>query len=240
MYLNQEFFASLWFPHLYFFPFAAFLVSVSRLVYGKTDSLLTVVLSAGFLMNGHVCFIPLIGVIFLIITIFNYFISRKTPTCICLLSKNFLNANKKSIIAFFIVLFLFFVPLLAQTILHFPGPLPHYVRFSGQHKAHTILEEVRFVSSYWTRGMFFLVGIVLSMAIYFFSRFLFNKSSEDIRSMLIVFFAATFAAFFYANYGIDFLNMNYIELFYQAVPAFLAALVCLCAYQMLGIFEKKN
>ena len=232
-FLDKEILTSLWFPYLYFFPFAAFLVSISRLVNGKTESLFTVALSAGFLINGHVCFIPLIGIIFFIITIFNYCISRKNSTYIRILSKNFFYINKKPIIASFIILILFFMPLLLQTILHFPGPVPDYIAFSKQPKVHTLWEIFNYVSFYWKGNVFFLIGIIVSLAMYF-------KCATDVRSILITFFAATFSAFFYAKYGIDDLNKTYIEVFYEAVPALLVALMSLCLYQMLNIPQKKN
>ncbi len=239
-FLDKEILTSLWFPYLYFFPFAAFLVSISRLVYGKTESLFTVFLSAGFLINGHVCFVPLIGIIFFIITIFNYCISRKNSTCIRILSKNFLYINKKSIIGCFIILILFFMPLLLQTILHFPGPVPDYIAFSRQPKTNTLWEIFQYVSFYWKGKVFFLMGISVGLAMYFFSRSLFKKSVTDVRSILITFFAATFSALFYAKYGIDNLNMSYIEVFYGTVPALLVALMCLCIYQMLNIPQKRE
>jgi hypothetical protein len=48
---DHRFLTGMWFPHLYFFPFAAMLVAASRLMSGNTDFLKALAISCGFLIS---------------------------------------------------------------------------------------------------------------------------------------------------------------------------------------------
>ena len=234
---NYQFFMGIWFPYLYYFPFVILIISASRLINGNVDSLQSLALSSGFLINGHVSFVAIIGIILLIALAFNFFIFRIGNHNKLLLSRPFFIEHKKPIFAFSGIIFLFLVPLLLETIIHFPGPIASYAAFSGGHKANTSLEAIKFLSVYWGGIVPLLMGGGIISLIYC-TKFESSEFTENIKSILVIIFSATIALFFYAKYGIDFLEQTYIGFFYYSVPALTLSLAFLSAYQLAKINHK--
>jgi hypothetical protein len=77
---DSNIFAGIWFPHLYVLPFATVVLAASRLVYGKLDSLIALGVSTGFLLNGHVSFVAIVGIVMICVLAANYVIARRSET----------------------------------------------------------------------------------------------------------------------------------------------------------------
>lgn len=212
-----QFFTGMWFPHLYFLPFAVMLMAASRLASGRTDSLVALAVSSGFLINGHVSFVPIVGIILAAAVGFNFSQSKFGNTT-AVLSKSFLRAHTSSLGKFIGIGFIFLIPLLIQTFLKFPGPIAEYASFGGQHKPNSIIEGIVYVSLFWGGVLPMLTGLTLIVVLAEFSPADEADFSSNTRSLAAVLLSATFALWFYARYGIDMLDHKYIGLFYYSVP----------------------
>jgi hypothetical protein len=236
MLCDHHFLTGMWFPHLYFFPFAAMLVAASRLMSGNKDFLKALAISCGFLINGHVSFVPILGIIFVVALAFNYLVFRKSDQYI--LSKIFLQENGTRILVALGILFLFFVPLLIETLIHFPGPVASYIAFGHQNAGNPLVASVTFVAGYWGGLGPFLAGIAILFAIASLQHD--NKMLTDgLRSCVGICVAATLALIFYAKKGVDSLEFKYVGLFYYAVPALTVALLFLCIFDLVDRAKKE-
>lgn len=143
---DHSFFNGIWFPHLYFFPFAVLLLSLARLIQEKADSLWMLAISTGFLINGHASFIAILGLMLIVALVYSYFAGSQRGG---VLRPAFLKANGRSLLIALCLLALFFVPILILTIRDFPGPIGDYIAFGGGHKPNKLMEAFGFVSLYW-------------------------------------------------------------------------------------------
>lgn len=227
--LQSSVFLGAWFPDLYVLPFAAVLVAISRLAYGHTDNLRALAVASGVVINGHVSFIPMLGILLLVMLAANWLISRRMPER-RILSAGFLRRERRAILVSVAILFLFFVPLLILTVTEFPGPLYDYVKFGGIDKHNTLPEAFRFVGMYWGGSIGFAWGLMLMFAAVKGLRGAADGFVRDARALAIACAAASLALLMYAKFGIDHLQMAYLGLFYYAVPALTAGLVVLYAY----------
>lgn len=229
-YCEPSVFLGSWFPDLYILPFATMLVAISRLAYGNTDSLRALAVASGFLINGHVSFIPMLGVILIVMLAANWVIMRRDADR-RILTAGFLMRHRRDILVSCGILFLFFVPLLILTVIEFPGPVYNYVKFGGSDKHNTLPEAFKFVSVYWGGGAGIAWGLMLIYATMKGLRGSSTAFLRDARSLGCAFIAASLALLVYAKFGIDHLDLVYLGLFYYAVPALMAGLVFLYAYQ---------
>lgn len=226
--IKDVFFTDLWFPYLYFFPFSVALLSFARFSEGKTDSLVFLALAGGVLINGHVCFIPILGILFISSIAYNFVSKRNTPH-LRILSTYFWKEHLKSIFLFFSIIFIFCIPLIVETLQHFPGPIPQYIHFSTAHKANTFSQAMQFVSVYWGG----LVSMLTGLLTYWFIFCASHENTDGIRNILAAVFYTTLAALLYAKFGVDKINESYMEFFYYSVPALLAATLSALIWQQL-------
>jgi len=236
----------MWFPHLFVLPYAALLLATARLVQGSTDGLVALAVAAGFLVNGHVAFMPMLGVILLLTLGANAVLARREPG-LRIASRTWLARHRRALLTAAGILFLFFVPLIVATVRDFPGPLYDYVKFGHANKANTLREAARYVGVYWglghgapARGAL-VWGVALAVLLLASLR---RRSSSfspnapaafarDARALGIVFLAATLSVLYYAKAGVDMLDQIYIAEFYFAVPALAAGLLVLIGCQSL-------
>ena len=223
---NFQFFAGMWFPELYFFPFATALVAASRFASGKTDTLLPLALSVGFLINGHVSFVSTLGIIFTLLLLYNHLQRDKLERDQYLFAREYWKTNGRAIARAIFVLFLFFVPLIIETIRHFPGPVVSYISFGRHHHANTFGNMFRYSGGYWGSTTVFVVavlamGVILALAIFGKRR----AAPGNGIALLATLVAATAAMLFYSKFGVDELNQRYIGYFYYSVPALTVALL---------------
>ncbi|QTD89002.1 hypothetical protein [Burkholderia anthina] len=225
-YQNFQFFAGMWFPELYFFPFAAALVAASRFASGKADMLMPLALSAGFLINGHVSFLSTLGIVFVLLVLYNALVHRKLPADQVMFGLEYWRANAGRIARAVGVLLLFFVPLAIETLRHPPGPIADYISFGKQHHANTFGESLQYAALFWGGNAIFIAAIFVIGAL--FIRGLSSKRRTmpvEILGLLATLLAATAAMFVYSKFGVDMLDQTYIGYFYYAVPALAASLI---------------
>jgi hypothetical protein len=213
------FFTGAWFPHLYYGPFAVLLLALARFAEGRNDALFSLALSTGFLINGHVSFVPMLGIMLGFALIYNYFAYRNNRQN-RIVASTFLHDNKIRLLQAVAVLLVFFIPLVIETIRDFPGPIYNYAVYDVKHSHNSLADALHFVGLYWHGVYFALLAAVLGFIVYY-------KSAVAIRSILMILLAASAALLFYALFGIDQLSFDYIGYFYYAVPALFAAILLL-------------
>ena len=219
--LDFQVFTGAWFPHLYFFPFAVMLLAASRLVDGRTDALPTLALACGFLINGHVSFIAILGIIFLTVAAGNFLMVRRGriegPA---MLTPAFYRMHRQALHRFALILAIFLLPLLIETLRHFPGPLAEYAAFSGQTKLNTLIQAITYTGVYWGgTGFAGVLAAAFAGMLLLYAGALKSPFGSALRALVVVFVGATLALVFYAKVGIDLLEYAYIGLFYYTVPA---------------------
>lgn len=231
-YLTPSYFLGVWMPDMYILPFATMLVAISRLAYGKTDCLRALAVASGFTINGHVSFIPMLGVVLIVMLAANWIISRRDLSQ-RILSPAYLLRHRRELLIAIGILLLFFVPLLILTVTEFPGPLYAYAKFGGGNKHISTLEALKFVGFYWGGPIGWRWGILLLFVAVKGLRGPAANYVRDARSIGIAMVAATLALLFYAKFGVDHPEMNYLGLFYYSVPALMTAVMVLYAYYAL-------
>lgn len=229
----------IWFPHLYVLPYAAMLVAISRLVHGHADSLKALAVASGFLINGHVSFVPMLGVILIVVLATNVLMTRDDRAR-RVLSAGWLRAHRRALLAAVGILFLFFVPLIVATIRHWPGPVADYLRFGHDNKGNTLEQTVRYVAAYWGAGASVACGLALLVLLLVDGGAKGEGVGRAARALGAAFVAATVAVLFYVKVGVDNLDYNYIALFYYAVPALACALLALIVFQAGGAGSVKT
>jgi hypothetical protein len=227
-YINYQAFAGPWFPHLYYFAFAAFTVAIGALIMGRADGLVLLAVSLGFLVNGHASFLGMTVIMLACALIANTWVtSRSGSSQSRVLSRQYLAANRRTIVTAVVIVVLFFVPFAIQTILHFPGPLAEYAAFGHAHKANRLADAVRFAGLFWSNGIFSILFGAVACAV-----LVTNHPARDNegrvapeRALSLALASATVAFVFYAVVGVDDLSLTYVGIFYYAVPALALSLL---------------
>lgn len=227
---DHRFFDGAWFPDLYFFPFAVMLVSIARLANGTCEGLVSLALSAGFLVNGHVSFIPMLVIILIAVVTLNWLRFSHGPDDRRILGRTFFITHRRRLRLASGIFALFFVPLVLETIVAFPGPIKTYVTFGGSQTTHETAEAIDFIASYWG-GL--LPGLAALALMWLLGRLASNAPAarDALVSGVFAMIAATIAAVVYAKYGVDLLEFKYVALFYYAVPSFAIALTVAAVFE---------
>jgi hypothetical protein len=231
----------MWFPDLYVFPYAAMLVSIAPLAHGRADTLKALAVSSGFLINGHASFIPMLGVMLILMLAANWRMSRRDPAR-RIVSRAWLAAHRRELRTSVFILFLFLVPLLIATVKDFPGPLYDYFHYGHGNKGNPWLDAAKFVLLYWGSGKWQIAGLLLALVLAALLLTGRGAAQDDAaphdfvrsaRGLAIAFIASTLALLYYAKAGVDDLSQVYVALFYYSVPAMSAALVALFLCRMI-------
>ncbi|MDN7655119.1 hypothetical protein QZM62_16915 [Burkholderia multivorans] len=225
-YQNFQFFSGMWFPELYFFPFAAMLIATSRFASGKTDTLMPLALSVGFLINGHVSFLSTLGIIFVLVVLFNVLAHHRLDPEQFMFRRAYWQRNGWAIARAVFVLLLFFVPLAIETTRHPPGPIADYIAFGKLHHANTLGESIKYLSRYWGGVTAFVTATIVIGTLLAYGLWSKRRTIPvDMLSVLATLLAATAAMVVYAKFGVDMLDQAYIGYFYYSVPAFTVSLI---------------
>src|SRR5215510_12610008 len=124
---DYQFIFGIWFPHLYYFPFGVFMLSLAGASQGRAAFFLPLVISAGFLVNGHVSFIAIIGIMVAGGIIYNQIMSKlfrmRAESFNDILKKSYFSKERIRITFAAIVFVIFFLPLFIETARKYPGPL---------------------------------------------------------------------------------------------------------------------
>jgi hypothetical protein len=222
-YINYQAFAGAWFPHLYYFAFAVFTVSLAALIMGRGDSLLLLAVSMGFLLNGHVSFFGVAAIMLACAFFANTWLYARSDATRSnwVLSRDYLVGNFRAIASAVVIVALFLVPLVLRTLLHFPGPIAEYVAFGQAHHANRLGDAVRFVGLFWSNGLFGILFGVAACAIPMTNDP--RRESDDRiaseRAVALSLASATVGFLFYSVFGVDNFSLTYVGIFYYAVPA---------------------
>ena len=239
--LNEPgFLFGVWMPFLYFAPFAVFTLALARVTSGRLDALVPLALATGFLVHGHASFIGITGLMIVIGALVHVSATRWLPPEVWpkLLSPETVVQNRGHLIAAAVIMVVFLLPPLAQTVLHFPGPLGQYAGYGGGRHSNPLAASLTYVFACWGGAPMLIPSLVL-MAL------LLTLSGGDRRELgerlgfAAVLVASTLAVLFYTVFAIDFLDQAYIIYFYRAVPGLLAAVTATALYSALaGIWPR--
>ena len=217
-----------WFPHLYFFPFAALLVVAARTVAGATDALPMFATSAGFLVNGHVSFVVIVTVIVAIVGVANFVRFRKGPADRRIIGSVYLRLHARRLALTVGLFVLFLVPLVVETLRAWPGPVAAYLGYGSGQPPQQWADVLVFVGVYWG-GLAPAAGAIATMAYLCHDDRASPVLRAHMRSIATVAVAATVAMFVYGRYGVDDLKYRYVGLFYYVVPALIVAITVVAA-----------
>lgn len=211
----------IWPPHLFLCPFAVTILALARLSASKTDGMIPLALSSGFLINGYASFVPILGIMLTGIIVYNFFNNKSYPEQ-RIIATQFLLKNNRIILLSIGTFIVFFIPLLIMTIKEFPGPIANYIKYGGGHKPNTIKQALEFMSVYWDGYAPMFIGMLACLLLPLHK---INNQNSSIKGIVVAIFSATIALFFYAIYGVDSIKLWHVGLFYHAVPALLAATI---------------
>jgi hypothetical protein len=233
---DYQIFTGIWFPHLYFFPYFVVLIALARLVYGHADMLRSLAVASGFLINGHVSFVPMLGIMLIVVLAANWILTRGEPA-LRMLSSGYLRAHRREILVACAILFAFLLPVFVVSVKDDPGSIAQYLRFGRGNKGNTLLEALTFVAVYWGKGIAMAWGMLLLLlmvkgvpATSSSSRAFAAAAPADARTLRafgVALLGATLSLLYYAKVGIDQLEHTYIGLFYYSVPALAAGFATL-------------
>lgn len=203
--LYTELISSLWMPFVYFAPFLLLLVAGTSVAAGRTKHLWALALAAGLLVHGHAEFLFFVPLLCL------YFLWRW--------AKNTDRAGaRRSFTLAGIVLAAFLLPIVLNTILHWPGEVPKYFTYGVSHGLHTPWAAAGYALGFW--GPNLILGIIIAPAL-FAAVHRFARDEPFIQSGLRVGALALGLVFGYALVGIDSLREVYIGVFSRAIPLFM-------------------
>jgi hypothetical protein len=233
VFFDYNIITGLWFPHLYYFPFATFTLALMLLIGGRSDALIILAVSCGFLIHGHVSFVAICGLMLLGGLLANNRWSRRNADVPRVFAVEFAGGNRNKFLAVGFIFILFFSPLLLETLIHFPGPVAKYISFSQGGNHHSFSSALRYAANYWTPGFTPLLAAILMILLFANDQ---RRNDDPVMrgqrrparyqvGVSVALLSATAALIFYAMYGIDDLQFVYIGLFYYAVPALALALI---------------
>lgn len=227
-YSDFQIFAGIWFPHLYVLPFAVMILSASRIALGKTDSVVALGVSTGFLINGHVSFVAIAGIVLICVLLGNLLLAKRGAVP-GVLSPAFLRTHRGAVVRLIVIVALFLVPFAIACVLDNPSPVSQYLSFSKGNKGNSLMQAVVYVAGYWEGLHGLVTALALGIMIGLVARR--REAAGGMASgLLIAMLGGTIALLYYAKVGIDLLQFKYIGLFYYAVPAFALGLLLQYAY----------
>jgi hypothetical protein len=226
---DPGFLFGIWLPFLYFAPFAVFTLALARVTSGRLDALVPLTLAAGFLVHGHASFIGIIGLMIVIGALVHLSATRWLSDEVWpkLVSPETVPRYRKHLIAAAAVVAVFLLPLLAQTVLHFPGPLGQYFGYGSARHSNSLAASLTYVFACWGGAAMLIPSAVLMWV-------LLRTGAGDRRDLgerlgfLAALAASTLAVLFYTVFAVDLLDQAYIIYFYRSVPGLLTA-VTVCA-----------
>ncbi len=234
--VDHNILVTIWFPDLYFLPFATFFLACTRLLSGRGDSLVLLALALGTLVNGHAAFAPICGLLGVLVLVANAVLARSGLADARVASLAFVRANARALWLVAGVGLLFALPLLLETAARWPGPVADYLAFGRAGQSHAFDEGARYVAHYWSDLHLLVPGAALALcwAMLVLSGRARGAPELDRAGLALLATAAlaTGVVVAYAIYGIDLLSETYVAIFYIAVPA------CVLAWFAVAFFAQ--
>ena len=206
-----------WFPLLYMAPFLLFVIAGAGVTAGRTSELPSYVLAACLLVHGHISFVMFVAVTS-IVAAGGWLLAHRGQR------RGELDAHRRAVRGSAAVLALFALPLVVNTVVHYPGEWPKYFHYSlhPQLTPRTAGEIVHFTSQFWRLGapialtaVALVLGVVLTV----------RERNHDRRRVFLAFYGVaaleTLLTYVYVARGVDALDRtnSYIALFARGIPA---------------------
>jgi hypothetical protein len=202
-----------WMPFVYVPSFLLFLVACASVAAGKPEHLWAMALSGGLLINGHAVFL--------------LFVPVTAAAALWMWWRRREPINRRDWMIAIAVLIPFLIPMLLNTIWHWPGEFGKYLGYGSSEHAgsRSLFVSMAYVYFYWwpTKTIWLgLVGVpVVTAMIYAATRI----RDPFVRTGLRLGWLVTGLLLFYAFAGIDHLGDPYMGFFYWGVPLFVVASV---------------
>jgi len=199
-----------WMPYVYVPSFLLFLVACASVATGKGEHLWAVALAGGLLVNGHAVFLLFV------------------PVTAAAAIWRHLRANpfvRRDWMVALAVLVPFLIPMVLNTIWHWPGEFGKYFGYGSSEHAgrRSLFRSMAYVYWYWwpTKIVWLaLLGAPIVIAVIYAA----SRIREPfVRSGLVLGGLVTALLLFYAFAGIDHLGDPYMGFFYWGVPLFTVA-----------------
>jgi hypothetical protein len=213
---HHSLFANNWFPNLYGPPFILLIVAGAALAAGRTEQAPWFVLAGGMLAHGHVSFLLVVGVTALLVAL-SWWRHHRSGTA---------TPVTRTGVAFALLLIaLFLLPVVLQSVVDFPSPWDEYYRYVFGHPKPALPDQYtvwQFYSWYFGTAAepiwISLVGLVLAVVL------LITERDARIRRAMLTCYAMlvlqTLLFFYYVVKGVDSLipDYRYVGFYFLAVP----------------------
>jgi hypothetical protein len=206
-----------WPPHASVVPFLVFLVAGASVLSGRFESLWVYVLTSALLVHGLVTFVAFVIPISCVVGAWIWWTSRRDRVRG--------RDRRRTLVLTGIVVAVFALPILLETVVNWPGQIPDYWRyaFASDRPHHSLEDGVRYVLTFWWRGrprvgaLVFVAAFVAAVALTLRQRD--ERTRRFSGGLLVMNGLATACALNYAVNGVDLLQYRYVSFFYLSVPA---------------------
>jgi hypothetical protein len=217
-----------WMPYLYVVPYTTFLIAAAGVAAGAARDAWILALTGCFLIHGHVCFLFFVPVICLTASAAALWPWRRG---IGAALRSFFTTQRRVWVPVAAISAIFAVPVVANLMLHWPGPFGDYLAYMSSRKAggHSLAAATRDALWYWwphrNAWAVPVAGYTAAAAI---SRWL---APVPLRRFLIALLAidavSSLAFLSYAATGIDKISQHYIGYFYWSAPVIVLLVIVL-------------
>jgi hypothetical protein len=148
-YLHPPIFSSDWMPYAYVLPYFTFLVAIASVAAGRLQDTWIMVGAGWFLIQGHVCFLLFVPVLFAVAVIGLAWPRRRRLGAA---ARSFFVNHRRTWIPAVAISAVFLLPMVANVILHYPGDWGKYLSVSGSDtKGHprTLGQVLAFMLWFW-------------------------------------------------------------------------------------------
>jgi hypothetical protein len=208
-----------WMPYLYVVAYTTFLIAAAAVAAGAVRDAWILALTGCFLIHGHVCFLFFVPVICLFASLTALWPRRHGLGATL---RSSVTTQRRVWVPVAVIGAAFAVPIVADLVLHWPGPFGDYLAYMSSRKAggHSLAAATRDALWYWwpyrDAWAVPVAGYAVATAI---SRWL---VPVPLRRFLIALLAvdavSTLAFLYYAATGIDQISHHYIGYFYWSAP----------------------
>src|SRR5581483_2957391 len=137
-----------WMPYLYVVTYTAFLVAAASVAAGAVRDLWIMALTGWFLIHGHVCFLFFVPVICLAVSAAVLWPRRRRLGAAL---RSFFTTQRRAWVPVAAISAVFAFPVVANLVLHWPGPFGDYLAYASSRKAggHSLAVAARDALWYW-------------------------------------------------------------------------------------------
>ena len=217
-----------WMPYLYVAAYIAFLVAAASVAAGAVRDAWMLALTGWFLIHGHVCFLFFVPVICSAVLAAALWPRRHGLGAAV---RSFFATRRRVWVPVAVISAVFAFPVIADLVLHWPGPFGDYLAYLSSRKAggHSLATAVRDALWYWwphrAAWTVPIAGYAVAAAITWW------LAPVRLRRFLIALLAidavSTLAFLYYAATGIDNISKHYIGYFYWSAPVIVFLVIVL-------------